>query len=191
MSGAAAVRVLDGVEVPVAGVYEIDPAHSEVAFVARHLVFSKVRGRFERFNAVVTIGSGPEDSGVEATIEAASITTGSAQRDEHLRSGDFLDVASFPALRFRSTAVERTGQTSLLVHGDLTIRDVTRPVTLSVAYEGAGTDPWGNARAAFTATTEIDREDFGITWNQALETGGVLVGKKVTIELSIAAVRAS
>ena len=190
MAVSTASRTLAGVEIPAPGVWEIDPSHSEAGFVARHLLIAKVRGSFERFSGSILIGDGVDDSSVEVTIEASSITTKDATRDEHLRSPDFLDVAQYPALRFRSTSVERTGERELAVHGELTIRDVTKPVTLAAVYEGVTVDPWGNTRAVFTATTEIDREQFGMTWNQALEAGGVLVGKKVAIELSVEAVRA-
>src|SRR5919109_2485562 len=150
MSNAAALRTLEGLELPAPGVWEIDASHSSVGFVARHLMISKVRGGFERFNGLITVGRGPEDSGVQVTIDAASFTSHDDKRDEHVRSADFLDVERFPSLRFRSTGVERTGEAGLLVHGELTIRDVTRPVTLRAAYDGAATDPWGNARISFT-----------------------------------------
>lgn len=188
---AAAPGTQEGIQAPAEGVWEIDPGHSSVSFVARHLMISRVRGAFERFNGVITIGRVAEDSGVQATIEAASITTHDDKRDAHLRSPDFLDVERFPTLKFHSTKAERTGETSLVVAGELTIRDVTRPVTLQAEFAGATVDPWGNQRIGFTARAEIDREEFGITWNQALETGGVLVGKKVVIELEVAAVRAA
>jgi polyisoprenoid-binding protein YceI len=165
----------------------LDPSHTHAAFVARHLMVTKVRGRFEKLSGQITVGESPEDSSVEVELDAASITTDWAQRDEHLRSPDFLDVARFPTVRFRSTTVEQTGPTTLKVTGDLTIRDVTKPVVLNVEYNGATATPWGSLAAGFSARTEIDREDWGITWNQALETGGVLVGKKVVIEIDVEA----
>jgi polyisoprenoid-binding protein YceI len=181
---------LAGLEAPPAGDWEIDAVHSNVTFTARYMMLSKVRGRFGSYAGTIHVGEIPEDSSVEVTIEAASIDTNNAMRDDHLRSPDFLDVERYPTLAFRSTKVERTGDTLLRVSGDLTIRDVTRPIVLEVEYDGyERRDLLDRSRIAFTATTEIDREEFGITWNQALETGGVLVGKTVGIELEIQAVR--
>ena len=178
-----------GLETPPAGDWEIDPAHSHASFTARYMMLTKVRGRFGAFSGTLHIGDGPEDSGAEITIEAGSIDTRNETRDNHLRSPDFLDVERFPALTFRSTKVEQTGPSALRLTGDLTIRDVTRPVVLEAEYEGyTPKDLWGKSRIAFTATTQIDREEFGITWNQALETGGVLVGKTVGIDLEVQAV---
>ena len=182
-------RLVDGREVPAPGRYTIDPSHSSVEAVARHLMVTKVRGRFAAFSGTVEVAERPEDSRVEAAIEAASIDTKDAQRDEHLRSPDFLDAERFPTLRFTSTAVGPVSDSRWRVSGELTIRDVTRPVELDVEFLGVGADPWGNEKVAFTATTELDREAFGITWNQALETGGVLVGRTLKVELEIQAVR--
>jgi polyisoprenoid-binding protein YceI len=183
-------RKVDGRAVPAAGTYTIDPTHSSVEAVARHLMVTKVRGRFAQFAGTVEIAGDPTESRVDAEIQAASIDTNEPQRDEHLRSPDFLDVDRFPTLRFASTAVRPAGKARWLVDGDLTIRDVTRPVTLYVEFLGGGTDPYGNEKVAFSATTELDREAFGMTWNQALETGGVLVGKTLQVELEVQAVRA-
>ncbi len=174
---------------PSVGTWKADTAHSNVNFTARYMMLSKVRGGFGRFDATIQVGETPEASSVAATIEAASIDTNNEMRDGHLKSPDFLDVERFPTLSFRSTKVERVGKRELRVSGDLTIRDVSRPVTLEVEFEGAGPDVRGNDRVAFSARTEIDREEFGITWNQALETGGVLVGRKIPIELDIQAIR--
>ncbi len=182
-------RTIPGVDLPPAGAYQIDPAHTDVEFVARHLGISKVRGRFAAFSGTVEIAEDPLVSSVEVTIEAASIDTRSEDRDAHLRSGDFLDVEAHPHLTFRSTGVRHTRGDRFEVDGELTVRGVTRPVTLDVQYLGTARDPWGGDRIAFTASTELDREAFGLTWNQALETGGVLVGKKVRIELDVQAVR--
>jgi len=189
MANQATARKLQGVELPGPGVWEIDAAHSGVGFVARHLMVAKVRGRFAKFSGKVTIGETPETSSVQATIDAAGIDTADEMRDGHLRSPDFLDVEKYPTLEFRSTSAEQRGPTALRLNGELTIRDVTRPVTLDVEYLGLATDPFGNDHAVFSAETEIDREDWGITWNKALETGGVLVGRKVKIELEIQAIR--
>ncbi len=170
------------------GGWEIDPVHSHLGFVARHVTVAKVRGRFAEFSGRVHIDEDPAQSSVELTIEAGSITTDSAQRDAHLRSPDFLDVERYPVLTFRSTAVEVTGKDTAQVRGALTIKDVTRPVTLDVTYQGAQVDPWGNTRAGFSAVTEIDREDFRITSNRIAEAGGVLFGRNVRIEVDVALV---
>ena len=180
-------RIVGGVEVPAVGTWVLDPAHSELSFVARHLMVSKVRGRFTTFSGDVTIADEPAGSGVDVTIDMASVNSGSAERDEHLRSADFFDVARHPEARFRSTAVRTSGQRAV-VTGDLTIAGVTRAVDLDVEYLGVNTDPWGNQRAMFTAHTEIDREDWGLTFNVTLETGGVLVSKKIRIEIEAQAV---
>ena len=189
MARQATAQRVSEVQLPSPGTWEIDPSHSNVGFVARHLMVAKVRGGFDRFSGTLTIGQRPEDASVTATIDAASINTADETRDGHLRSPDFLDVANHPTLEFRTTGVDQTGETSLLAAGELTIRGVTRPVVLDIEYLGLASDPFGNEKAVFSAETEIDREDWDITWNKALETGGVLVGRKVKIELEIQAVR--
>ncbi len=176
-----------GASVPTTGSYQIDPSHSSVEAVARHLMVSKVRGHFGAFSGTIVVADDVAQSRIEVEIGAASIDTRDAQRDGHLRSGDFLDVERFPTLEFVSTKVERHGG-DWKVSGDLTIRDITQPLTLDVSYLGQLSDPWGDTRAAFSATTQLDRESFGMTWNQALEAGGVLVGKTLTVELEIEAV---
>jgi polyisoprenoid-binding protein YceI len=175
-------------DLPAAGTYAIDASHSAVGFVARHLMVTKVRGQFTDVTGTIEIAEEPERSSVDVVIAAASIDTRSADRDGHLRSPDFLDVERFPELRYRSTGVRGNGRQWQL-EGELTVRDVTRTVVLDVEFEGSAVDPWGGNRISFTAKGEVDREDFGITWNQALETGGVLVSKKVQIELDVQAVR--
>lgn len=184
----APVRTFQDVTVPEAGTYEIDPSHSVVEFVVRHLGLAKVRGRFNEFTGVIEVGEDPTESRVDVTIQAGGIDTRDARRDEHLRTSDFLDVENHPTLEFHSTSVSRQGG-DWRVEGDLTIRGVTRPVTLDLEFEGAMQDPWGLTRIGCSATTEVDREDFGLTWNQALESGGFLVGKQVRIELSVEATR--
>jgi polyisoprenoid-binding protein YceI len=186
---ATPTRTVEGRTVPAPGTYTIDPSHSSVEAVARHLMLSKVRGRFAEFSGRIVVADDITASSVEVEIAAASIDTHDANRDEHLRSADFLDVDAHPALTFQSTRIETAGSDRWTLHGDLTIRGVTRPVAVDLKFLGDATDPWGNARALFSATTEIHREDFGITWNQALETGGVLVSKKLGIELEIQALR--
>jgi polyisoprenoid-binding protein YceI len=188
MASAVAVRTIDGLTVPEAGTYAIDPAHSAVEFVVRHLGLAKVRGRFTRFEGVIEIGEDPFESSARVTIDAASIDTSNPDRDNHLRSADFLDVDRYPTIEFRSRQLARD-KADWLLEGELTIKDVTRAVNLKVEFEGGTTDPWGNTRIAFSADTEVNREDWGLTWNQTLETGGLLVGKQVKIELTAEAVR--
>jgi polyisoprenoid-binding protein YceI len=170
--------------------WNIDAAHTEVGFEVKHLMISKVRGRFGAVSGSILLDEGNlEGSSVVAEIETGSIDTRQEQRDAHLRSADFFDVERFPVIAFRSTRVEQ-GNGGFRVVGELTIREVTREVVLAVTDEGRGRDPWGGDRAAFSATVSIDRRDFGLTWNQALETGGVLVGNEIRISLEVQAVRA-
>jgi polyisoprenoid-binding protein YceI len=172
--------------------WNLDTVHSGINFTVRHMVVSKVRGRFAKFSGSVALD---EDdltrSVVEATIDASSIDTGTAQRDDHLRSADFFDAERFPQIRFRSTRIEKLGGDRYRLTGDLTIRDVTRPIALDAEYGGRGKDPWGNERVGFTARGSLDRKDFGLKWNQALETGGVLVSDHVEIEIEAQAVKAA
>lgn len=172
------------------GTYTIDPAHSRIGFVARHAMVTKVRGSFNEFDGTVEIdGANPANSTARVTIKAASIDTRNTQRDEHLRGNDFLAMESYPEITFVSSRVRQTGEDSFELTGDLTIRGVTKPVTIPVSYEGAATDPFGNLRAGFEGSVTINRKDYGITWNAPLETGGVLVSDKVVLELEISAVR--
>jgi polyisoprenoid-binding protein YceI len=184
----ATTRTVAGREVPPPGRWVIDPAHSHVDFVVRHMMISKVRGRFREFSGVISIDEIPEKSSVEVTIAAASIDTGDEERDRHLRSAEFLDVEHHPEITFRSATIRAADEDKWKLTGELTIRGVTRPVTLLVEYCGTAVDPWGNTRAAFLASGEINREDFAITWNQALEAGGFLVGKGVKVEVDVEAV---
>lgn len=176
-------------QLPEPGTYEIDASHSMAEFVARHLMVTKVRGRFGGLSGRITVAEPVEQSSVEVTLDASSIDTRDDKRDAHLRSPDFLDVDTHPTLDFRSTSVEVIDDERLRVSGDLTVRGVTRPVTLDATFDGKFADPWGNSRIGFSATTEIDREDWGLTWNVALESGGVLVSRKVRIELTVSAVK--
>jgi polyisoprenoid-binding protein YceI len=170
--------------------WQIDATHSGINFSIRHMVVSKVRGRFAKYAGAIRVD---EDditrSVVQATIDAASIDTGTPQRDAHLRSADFFDVEQFPELRFRSTRIERIEADRYRVTGELTIRDVSREVSLDVEYGGRAKDPWGNERVGFVAKTALDRKEFGLGWNQVLEAGGVLVGDRVEIELEVQAVK--
>lgn len=182
-------RSYDGQPVPLPGTYELDRAHSSIEFVSRHLMITRVRGRFTDFEGRIHIGAVPEESWAEVTVKAVSLDTAEKRRDEHLRSADFFDVERFPTLTFRSTKVEPASAGAWKVHGDLAVRDVTRPVVLDVDFEGATKSPWGEERIGFSATAEVDREEWGLTWNQALESGGFLVGRTVRIELAVQAVR--
>lgn len=168
-----------------AGTWNVDAAHSEVGFTARHLMVSKVRGQFKDFAAVVTVAQPFEQSTVEATVQLASIDTNSADRDTHLRSADFFDVENNPAMTFKSTKV-----TNDSLEGDLTIKGITKAVSFDLDFGGISADPWGGTRAGFEATTEFNRKDFDLTWNVAVEGGGVLVGEKVKITLDVELVRA-
>jgi polyisoprenoid-binding protein YceI len=176
-------RPIGGVEVPTPGDWILDKPHTNLMFVARYAMLTKVRGHFNTFEGTIHVAEKPEDSSVELTIDASSITTDNDTRDNHLRSGDFLDLENHPTITFRSTKVEPVGDSRLRVTGDLTVRGVTKEVVLDAEYAGAAKDAYGRTRIAFSAKTEIDRDEFGVNWNMALEAGGVLVGKKVQIEL--------
>jgi polyisoprenoid-binding protein YceI len=182
-------RPFQGWAIPTPGTFDLDQAHTRIGFSARHMMVSKVRGQFRDFTGSITIAGEPLDSAAEAVIKTASIDTGSADRDKHLTSPDFLDVEKFPEITFRTVRVIARHGSELTVLGDLTIKDVTREIELKLDLEGVGTSPWGTQVLGFTMTAEIDREDFGMTWNVALETGGVLVGKTVKLEIEGEAVR--
>lgn len=169
--------------------WNLDPAHTSVEFAVKHLMISTVRGRFADLSGTVELDDErPELSTIDVTINVASIDTRQPDRDAHLRSADFFDVEHFPTLRFRSTRVVRSGD-NLRVEGELTIRGTTRPVTLDVTEGGRAQDPWGGQRVGYSATTKINRRDFGLTWNQALETGGFVVGDEVKISADVELVR--
>jgi len=164
----------------------IDHAHSNIGFAVRHLMISTVRGRFEKFSGHVEFNEAePEKTSVLVEIAADSINTDDAQRDAHLKSADFLDAANHPLITFKSTRVERTGENTARLHGELTIRKVTRPVTLEVEFLGKAKTPWGTTNAGFEAHTTLNREEWGLTWNMPLETGGLLVGKEVKVHISL------
>ena len=169
-----------------AGTWTVDPAHSELGFVARHLMVTKVRGQFKEFEGTVKVGDDITDSQVTAVAQLASVDTGSADRDTHLRSADFFDVENNPTMSFTSTEVTEDS-----LKGDLTIKGVTKPVTFDLEFTGLATDPWGNEKAGFEATTEINRKDWGLEWNVALEGGGVLVSEKVKLNLDIQLTKAA
>jgi polyisoprenoid-binding protein YceI len=174
----------------VTGDYEVDPSHSRVGFAAKHAMVTTVRGGFKDFTAEAHLDeTDVANSSVRVEIQTASIDTGNAQRDEHLRNGDFLEVEAYPTITFVSTKVEQTGDDTYAVTGDLTIKGTTKPVTVSFAKTGAAQDPWGGFRVGFEGKTVINRKDWGVNWNLALEAGGILVSEKVTLEFDIAAVR--
>jgi polyisoprenoid-binding protein YceI len=179
----------DAMQIPgyVVGTWTLDPVHTEIGFVVRHMMLSKVRGRFETFTGSVTTAPDPLDSRTEVEVDLSSITTGNDQRDGHLRSSDFFDVETSPKMTFTSTGFRQDGGDYVL-DGDLTIRGVTKPVSLSVDIGGFGPDSYGGTRAGFSATTEINRNDFGVSWNAAIEGGGVVVSDKVTISIEAEAV---
>ena len=177
-------REIDGHTLPAAGRWEIDPGHAEVAFTGRHFMVTKVRGRFTDFRGAVTVAVYFELSSVDVVIGMASVSSGNDTRDDHLRSEELFDVEKYPEATFRSTGVSWAGKRGT-VTGDLTIHGVTRPVDLAVEFEGYVRDPWGGDRAIFSASTEVNREDFGVTWNVALEAGGVLVSKDIKISIDI------
>jgi polyisoprenoid-binding protein YceI len=172
------------------GEYQIDPAHSRIGFTARHAMVTKVRGQFGEFRGSATIDdANPANSSTEIVIQAASFDSSQEQRDGHVRSEDFLNVEVYPEITFRSTQVEKAGDDVWRITGDLTIRDVTAPVTVDFEFTGLAKDPFGNVRAGFEGSTTISRKDYGITFNAALETGGVLVSEKVGLEFDISAIK--
>ncbi len=170
------------VNAPPAGTYEIDPAHTSLEFVARHLM-TKVRGRFAYFSGVAEITGDPATSHVEVEVDVASVDTRQPQRDGHLKSADFFDVEHHPKITFKSTGIRPGEAGTWKLDGDLTVRGVTRPITLDVEFLGMAVDPFGNTKAGFEATTEVNREDWGLNWNAALETGGFLLAKTVRLEI--------
>ncbi len=173
------------------GTYTIDPAHSRIGFSTRHAMVTKVRGAFNDISGTATTGENLQDAKIELTINAASIDTRSADRDGHLKSADFFDVETYPSLTFVSTDVKAVDADTLRVTGDLTIKDVTKPVTIDFEYAGAAQDPFGNTRVGFEGSTVVNRKDFGLTWNAALETGGVLVSEKATLEFEVSAIKSA
>ena len=166
----------------IVGNWTLDTAHTEIGFSARHMMVSKVRGKFEKFTGSVTTAQNPVDSTAEVEVDLSSITTGNDQRDNHLRSNDFFDAESDAKMTFRSTAIRADGE-DFAADGELTIRGVTKPITLKIEVGGFGPDPYGGTRAGFTATGVINRHDFGVSWNAAIEGGGVVIGDKVTINI--------
>jgi polyisoprenoid-binding protein YceI len=182
-------RAVNGVAFPAAGTWVLDPAHTSVEFQVKHLMVAKVRGHFAGAQGALVIAEDPAESTAAITIDASTINTGVADRDAHLKSPDFLEVDAYPEIVFTSTGLEHDGGSDWKLHGELTIHGETRPATLDVEYNGVAQDPWGGTRAVFSAETKIDREQWGLTWNQALEAGGWLVGRDIKIALEVEAVR--
>lgn len=186
--GELETRTWQGLSIPAPGTFQLDPAHTRVGFVVRHLVVSKVRGSFREVAGEITIAEDPQESSVTAVIQAASIDTGVADRDGHLRSGDFLEIEKYPTISFRSTGVADVSGDTFTLRGELTIKDVTRPVELAVEFGGIDRS-FGRELVGFSATTEIDREDFHVTWNKTLDNGGLMLGNKLKIEIEGEAIR--
>ena len=182
-------REFEGLQIPAAGTYELDQAHKRVGFVVKHLMVSKVRGQFAEATATIVVGENPLDSSVTASIKTASVETGQVDRDNHLRTGDFFEAEKYPTIEYRSTGIKSWDGNEFVLTGELTIKDVTKPVDLLVEFEGVGRSPYGFDVFGFSASTEVDREDWGLTYNMALETGGVMIGKKVKIEIEGEAIR--
>jgi polyisoprenoid-binding protein YceI len=182
-------RTVDGRVLPEPGTFVADGVHSMIGFSVRHMMIAKVRGRFTQFTGTLVVADDPLQSTLEVDVDLASIDTRDEQRDGHLQSADFFDVEKYPTMTYRSTGITLLGEDTIQVHGDLDLHGVTRPLALEAVYEGVGTDPWGGHRVGFSAIGELNREDYGLTWNQSLETGGVLVGKQVRLELEVEFVR--
>jgi len=180
---AVSSRTVNGVEYPAVGTYALDPSHTNLGFQARHMAVSKVRGSFPKFEGTLVLAENPEDSKVSVTIDATSVDTRDENRDNHLRTNDFFDVENHPTWTFESTSIKTVGPTEWKVGGDLTIRGVTRPVTLDATFEGVVNDPYNNHRVGFSARTNINREDFGVAFGAVMEAGGLVVGKKVDIDI--------
>jgi polyisoprenoid-binding protein YceI len=183
----AATRIVGKAELPVPGRWQIDPGHTEVAFIGRHLMLTKIRGRFVGVTGTIVVAAEPGESTVNVTIDMASVDSGSQARDDHLRSPDFFDAARHPAATFTGRAASWRGSRGQLA-GDLTIRGITRPVTLAAAYLGHVADPWGGQRAVFTAVGTLNRENWALTWNMPLDGGGLLVSRDIRIEIEVEAV---
>ncbi|MDX2849078.1 MULTISPECIES: YceI family protein [Streptomycetaceae] len=174
------------------GEYTIDPTHSEVGFSVRHAMVTTVRGQFAEYEGKLQLdGSKPANSSAEVTIKVVSIDTNQTQRDEHLRTGDFFDAATYPEIRFRSSSAEQVDDETYRMHGDLTIKDTTKPVSIDFTYNGSATDPYGNLRVGFEGSTTVNRSDWGLTYNAALEGGGVLISEKVKLTFDISAIKAA
>jgi polyisoprenoid-binding protein YceI len=185
----SSTREYQGLKIPTPGTFSLDPAHSRVGFVARHMMVSKVRGSFQEVSGKITVGEDPTKSSVEASIVVKSVSTGVEARDNHLRSADFFEAEAHPTLEFASTSLTPKGGNEFTLRGDLTIKTTTVPVELNVEFEGVTVSPYGQEVFGFSATGEIDREEFGITYNMVLEAGGVMIGNKIKLEIEGEAIR--
>ncbi|HHV21136.1 MAG TPA: YceI family protein [Propionibacterium sp.] len=172
-----------------AGTYTIDPSHTEVGFVTRHAMVTKVRGSFNDVTGTASTEAGLQNAKIDVALQVASVDTRNADRDNHLKSADFFDVEQYPTITFVSTEIVAADDATLRVTGDLTIKDVTRPVTIDFDYNGAATDPFGNERVGLEGQIQVNRKDWNLTWNAALETGGVLVSEKVTLVFEVSAIK--
>ncbi|MEE1757007.1 YceI family protein [Streptomyces sp. SP18CS02] len=189
---AATLAPVDPALAALTGTYTIDPAHSSLGFTVRHAMVTNVRGSFGSFQGTLDLdGSDPARSTAEIDVEIASVDTGIADRDGHLRSGDFFDAEQFPRMTFRSTSAEQLGGDAYRITGDLTIKDVTRPLAIDLEFNGSATDVYGNERVGFEGSATILRSEWGLTWNAALETGGVMVSDKVRLTFDISAIKAA
>jgi polyisoprenoid-binding protein YceI len=186
-AGPAVTRRIDGAELPAAGRWQIDPGHTELAFVGRHFMLTKVRGRFTGVSGVIEVAEQPGDTTVDVTIDMTTVDSGNEARDEHLRSADFFDVEHYPVGAFSGRASGWQGTRGVLA-GELTLHGVTRPVTLQAEYLGYTADPWGGHRVVFTAAGTVNREDWGLTWNLPLDGGGLVVSREIRIEIELEAV---
>ncbi|MET9361533.1 YceI family protein [Streptomyces sp. NPDC006632] len=191
-SGAPATVEVDPALAALSGTYAVDPAHSSIGFTVRHAMVTNVRGSFTDHEGTLTLdGTDPAASAATIDVKIASVDTGMADRDAHLRSGDFFDAEQFPLMSFRSTEAKALGGDAYRLIGDLTIKDVTRPLTIDLEFQGSATDPYGNQRVGFEGSAEILRSDWGLTWNAALETGGVMVSDKVKLTFDISAIKSA
>lgn len=184
-------RELEGLTIPTPGTFRLDPTHSQVGFVVRHMKVAKVRGRFQDYTGSIQIGEEPTDTRVEVTVKTESVDTREEARDAHLRSADFFESEVHAEMSFVSTKVEHLGGNEFELTGDLTIKGVTKPVVLHVEFDGVIQDPYGNQRIGFSASGEIDRYDYGLNWNAAIEAGGLVVSRKVTLEIEVEAIRSA
>ncbi|HEY2428900.1 MAG TPA: YceI family protein [Acidimicrobiales bacterium] len=187
MEATELTREYEGSTIPAAGTYAFDPAHTHVGFNVRHMMVAKVRGYFAAPAGTFTVAEDPTQSSVQVELDWSTVETGDPKRDAHLRSPDFFNVEKFPTISYRSTGVRHVKGDNWVLDGELTVQDITRPVALELEVNGVGRDPYGNVKVGFSATTKINREDFGLTYNAVLETGGVMVGKDVTIEIDVEA----
>jgi polyisoprenoid-binding protein YceI len=186
----AQLEALQGVVRVPQGTWQVDPAHSSVAFEVKHMMIATVRGHFREFSGTIEAAPDPADSRVHGAVKTASIDTGNADRDAHLRGPDFFDAERYPEGRFESTHLEPLGGAEWRITGDLTLKDVTRSVTFDATVQGAGEDPWGNERVGIAVRGSVNRNDFGLTWQQRLAAGGMLVGEEVKVMIDVSAVRA-